>query len=141
MPGGWGGSMHVVRVDFGPGEDAAVKKPRVEEAADTRPLARAAPAPHVPWEGSDRRERLPDDWEWRRAETFRVHGDTCHVCKESGADEVDHVERGDDHRLENLRPIHSWRTPQRCHVFKTAREAAAAKARLRRPPEKHPGLL
>lgn len=95
---------------------------------------------HQPWEGSTRRVRLPPDWAWRCARTFEDHGDICHVCGEHGADEVDHVERGDDHSLSNLRPIHSWRTTQRCHVYKTAAEVAAVKPRLRRPPEKHPGL-
>lgn len=93
------------------------------------------------WEGSTRRERLPPDWDWRVAETFREYGDWCHVCGERGADEVDHVIAGDDHRLENLRPIHSWQTRQRCHVFKTAREAADARWRPYRPKVKHPGLL
>ncbi|MBF9135296.1 HNH endonuclease [Plantactinospora sp. S1510] len=95
----------------------------------------------TPWEGSNRRGRLPDDWAWRCRETFRVHGTICHWCNAPGADEIDHVKRGDDHRLENLRPIHSWRTPQRCHVAKTAIEANAARVPLHRPKGKHPGLM
>jgi len=98
------------------------------------------PSGRVPWEGSSRRARLPADWQWRRRQVFAVHGDVCHVCELPGADEVDHVVAGDDHRLANLRPIHSWRTPQRCHVAKTAAEALAARPRLHRDRESHPGL-
>lgn len=92
------------------------------------------------FEGSTRKQRLPPDWDERRAAVFQRDGDICHVCRLPGADEVDHVIPGDDHRLTNLAPIHSWRTPQRCHAFKTSAEGNAAKPPLRRPPERHPGL-
>lgn len=94
----------------------------------------------APFEGSTRKDRLPDDWSQRRAATFAVYGDTCHVCGQRGANEVDHVIPGDDHSLENLRPIHGWNTPQRCHAFKTSAEGNAARPRLYRPAERHPGL-
>ncbi|TDC02109.1 HNH endonuclease [Micromonospora fluostatini] len=94
----------------------------------------------APFEGSTRRARLPEDWPARREAVFRRDGDTCHVCLLPGADEVDHVVPGDDHRLENLAPIHSWRTPQRCHALKTSAEGNAARPRLYRTPERHPGL-
>jgi hypothetical protein len=101
----------------------------------SRPEGRAA------WEGSTRRQRLPPNWDSEiRPAVFALYGDVCHMCGQLGADEVDHVEQGDDHRLENLRPIHGWRTPQRCHVYKSSREGAAARPRLHRPPEVHPGL-
>lgn len=56
------------------------------------------------------------------------HEGICHVCKEPGADEVDHViplcDNGPD-TFDNRRPIHA--TP--CHQAKTATEAARARNR------------
>jgi 5-methylcytosine-specific restriction protein A len=93
------------------------------------------------WDGSTRRERLPDNWTTEIVPAvFAEYGDTCHVCQESGADEVDHVIRGDDHSLQNLRPIHGWRTPQGCHKKKSSQEGAAARPRLARPAEPHPAF-
>jgi 5-methylcytosine-specific restriction endonuclease McrA len=100
--------------------------------------------PNGRWATSNRKDRLPADWQARRTEVFRIYGDVCHWCGEPGADEVDHVHAGDDHRIENLRPIHSQRTVQRCHVFKSSAEGGrAAQARMpkrARPAEAHPGL-
>jgi 5-methylcytosine-specific restriction endonuclease McrA len=96
------------------------------------------------WDGSTRAERLPADWPERRRLVFERDGNTCHVCGRSGADEIDHVNQGDDHALENLRPIHGSRTGLRCHSAKSGREGgratAAKKASTRRPEEPHPGL-
>ncbi|MEV8637776.1 hypothetical protein AB0395_39630 [Streptosporangium sp. NPDC051023] len=97
------------------------------------------------WANSTRNLRLPSDWNSRRRpEVFRVYGDICHVCCEPGADEVDHLKPGDDHRIENLRPIHGRNTPQRCHLYKSSSEGGRAKAakqgHRQRPAEKHPGL-
>lgn len=93
--------------------------------------------------GSDRKQRLPDDWPQRCAATFATYGDICHVCHQAGADEVDHVQAGDDHSLANLRPIHGYRTPQRCHPIKSSREGNAARHRHKRarPVETHPGMI
>ncbi len=100
--------------------------------------------PNGQWKSSDRADRLPPDWQARRAEVFRIHGDICHVCGLPGADEIDHVIAGDDHRIEALRPIHGRRTPQRCHVYKSSAEggraAQAKKPKRQRDPEPHPGL-
>ncbi len=49
------------------------------------------------------------------------------------ANEVDHIEPGDDHSLANLQSACST-----CHQIKSSREGAAAKPRERRPPEVHP---
>lgn len=51
------------------------------------------------------------------------------------ANEVDHKNRGDDHRLDNLQPAC---TP--CHGRKSALEGVAARSPLHRPPEEHPAL-
>jgi len=87
---------------------------------------------------------LPRDWERRRRETFREHGDICWVCGQPGANEVDHVKRGDDHSLNNLKPIHGKGTRQRCHQKKSSREGVDARRQrrnrmLRKRP--HPGLI
>ena len=94
-----------------------------------------------PWQDSTRKQRLPANWDSEiRPAVFGRDGDICWVCGERGADEVDHKTPGDDHRLENLAPIHSWRTRQACHASKSGREGAAARPRLNRPPVIHPGL-
>lgn len=79
----------------------------------------------------------------------RRDGSRCKVplsdgshCNEPAVD-VDHIRRGDDHDLSNLRCICDWH-----HKAKSAREGAMAyhakikrsKAKFRRE-EKHPGLL
>lgn len=97
--------------------------------------------PNGQWAGSTRRYRLPSNWYTELVpETFEVYGDTCHWCGKPGANQVDHVNPGDDHSLENRRPIHAD-----CHQTKSSieggRAAQARKPRRQRPPEPHPGLL
>lgn len=98
------------------------------------------------WEGSTRKDRLPSDWiSYRRPTVLaRDHG-ICHVCGRPGADEVDHLNQGDDHDLTNLAAVHGPRTGLRCHSAKSAAEggraAAARRPTTRRPEEPHPGAL
>ena len=104
------------------------------------------------WAGSDRRQRLPDDWEKRRARVLRRDGHRCteqvttnrgtERCPEKATD-VDHVRPGDDHSYGNLRSLCAWH-----HQRKSSREGAAAMAAKRRRianrfrrVETHPGLL
>lgn len=99
------------------------------------------------WETSDRRSRLPADWARRRdwvrdragGRCEAVLRDTGERCPARGTD-CDHVERGDDHRVENLQWLCSWH-----HKRKTADEARAeleALRRARRPRRpRHPGLV
>lgn len=98
------------------------------------------------WKGSDRRDRLPDDWSSLRALVFARDGYRCRQilpdesrCPEAATD-VDHVERGDDHRMENLQSLCDWH-----HKKKSGREggqaAAARRPTQRRRPERHPGLI
>lgn len=101
------------------------------------------------WEGSTRRQRLPADWNTviRPAAERRNPQHVCHWCGLPGGSELDHKERGDDHRLENLDWIHSradylaGRSPQNCHGIKSSREGAQApRVSVRRAPERHPAL-
>ncbi|MGG7307551.1 HNH endonuclease [Curtobacterium sp. AB451] len=98
------------------------------------------------WEGSDRRERLPRDWEHRRNIVRDNAGGRCEAtmrdgsrCTERGTD-CDHIVRGDNHALSNLQWLCGWH-----HNKKTAREALEARRSTSRPlarkaTERHPGL-
>lgn len=105
---------------------------------------RARPA----WEGSTRRERLPANWgELRAAKDEENPEHVCHWCGDPGGSELDHKQRGDDHRLANLDWIHNradfeaGRSRKNCHGEKTGAEGAAAlAARRRRPEEPHAAL-
>jgi 5-methylcytosine-specific restriction endonuclease McrA len=95
------------------------------------------------WEGSDRRLRLPADWKTRRLRVLRRDGYRCQITDDHGvpclawANEVDHIERGDDHDEANLRAACSS-----CHAKKSASEGAAARESRRfRPREQHPGMI
>lgn len=99
------------------------------------------------WEGSDRRERLPANWEALRAERLRLDGHRCTWRLPSGArcprraTDVDHkIAMADDDRIEALQSLCAHH-----HGRKTAVEALRAKrsqARKRyRPAEGHPGRL
>ncbi|GAA1431376.1 HNH endonuclease signature motif containing protein [Microlunatus lacustris] len=98
------------------------------------------------WQGSTRRARLPADWPAIRERVLRRDGRRCQhrdhegapVCGELATD-VDHVQRGDDHSIGNLRSL-----CRRHHAIKSSREGnAARRARYARndEPEAHPGLL
>ena len=101
------------------------------------------------WAGSNRKHRLPANWETLRKQVHRRDNSRCQVRLSDGARcgeiaiDVDHIRRGDDHRLENLRCICDWH-----HNKKSAAEGAQAynaairksKAKFRRT-EQHPGLL
>ncbi|GAA2843797.1 hypothetical protein Acy02nite_68310 [Actinoplanes cyaneus] len=103
------------------------------------------PGDRMAWEGtSDRRSRLPHDWPLRRLRVLRAAGYRCQVRGLDGrpcgapANEVDHIEHGDDHDLRNLQAICRWH-----HGQKTSAEGAAARQprpTQRREPERHPGL-
>lgn len=95
------------------------------------------------WQGSDRRQRLPADWEQLRQRVKRRAGGRCEQliqgrrCMRPG-NQCDHIVRGDNHSLANLQ----WLC-RPCHDAKSAAEGVAARAsrsRLR-PAERHPGLV
>lgn len=101
------------------------------------------------WQGSDRRDRLPADWQKIRARILKRDGYRCTArleddsrCPEPATD-VDHVRRGDIHEDWNLTSLCGWH-----HARKSSREGAEAAARKRRAQRKkfrrvetHPGLL
>lgn len=102
----------------------------------------------MPWETSDRRDRLPPDWGQRVQRVKDRDGHRCTKILKSGKRcprgrstghqvEIDHKIPNDDHRLSNLRCL--------CvehHKQKTAKEAKNARflppTQKRREP--HPGL-
>ncbi len=94
------------------------------------------------WVGSDRRERLPADWEERRLTVLRESGYRCEVTMRDGsrcrdkATDVDHREAGDDHSHGNLQAICTWH-----HRRKSSREGNAARVRTHRDKGLHPGLI
>lgn len=94
------------------------------------------------WETSDRRQRLPQNWNVLRLSILRRDSWRCQMkltgCKGIATD-VDHIARGDNHDPANLRSACSA-----CHKKKTSAEATEArrrkKARRFRPTERHPGM-
>lgn len=94
------------------------------------------------WEGSDRAARLPKDWHRIRRTVMHRDGHRCTVIENGErctamADEVDHVQRGDDHRLANLAAVCAWH-----HARKSSAEGNAARwAAAKRNSEPHPGLI
>ena len=99
------------------------------------------------WETSDRRSRLPSNWDelvravWKRDKgqcTWKLPSGKR--CPRKGAD-VDHRKNNDDHSLSNLQLL-----CRAHHDKKTQREAWFGRQkkkspRRRRPEEPHPGKL
>lgn len=96
-----------------------------------------------PWATTDRRARLPPDWSRIRTKVLQRDDQQCTATQPDGtrcpatATEVDHVQRGDDHRPSNLTSL--------CHTHHAAKTAAEGheeqrRRRFRDPPP-HPGLL
>lgn len=87
---------------------------------------------------SARRAQLPKDWAARRQAVIARDRGRCQQCGRPGTD-VDHIVRGNDHSLANLRLL--CRT---CHMRRTGRDGGTTPRRTKRshrPPERHPGLL
>lgn len=72
---------------------------------------------YEPWDSSDRKERLPSDWQARRRVVIHRDGGKCQQCGQAGTD-VDHKIAGDDHSLNNLQLL-----CVDCHKAKTHIEA------------------
>lgn len=105
----------------------------------------------MPWEHDSKRKReLPPDWAATRRRILKRDGGVCRQwlkdsdgnwfqCK-APANQVDHKKRGNDHSDANLQAL-----CEEHHKRKTNRESREARAeirnRLRRPVERHPGML
>ena len=103
----------------------------------------------MPWETSNRRERLPADWQARRKRVLERCGYRCEWmitreerCPEKATD-VDHIKPGDDHSFRNLRGLCS-----KHHARKSSSEGWWARKRLIeeskqkfRKQETHPAYL
>ena len=95
------------------------------------------------WQTSNRRAQLPHGWNILRSRVLRRDKWVCQIglpgCL-TEATEVDHIERGSDHSLTNLRAA-----CRSCHSRKSSAEGHSRRrelaARKRRPTERHPGAL
>lgn len=93
------------------------------------------------WNSSNRKSRLPKNWNSLRHKVLLRDNRRCQLrylgCWETATD-VDHIENNDDHSMSNLHSACSY-----CHRKKSSREGTTArrnKANLRyRPKERHPG--
>jgi 5-methylcytosine-specific restriction endonuclease McrA len=94
---------------------------------------------------SARASRLPADWSTRRVRVLRRDGYKCQARDSLGvmcgapANQVDHIQHGDNHELDNLQSLCRWH-----HARKSSAEGAAARRprpRQRREPEPHPGMI
>jgi 5-methylcytosine-specific restriction protein A len=97
------------------------------------------------WATSKRRDELPSDWTTRRVRVLRRDSYKCQARDSLGvlcgapANQVDHIEPGNDHSYENLRSLCRWH-----HARKSYAEGAAARRphpRQRREPERHSGMI
>lgn len=99
----------------------------------------SATPPRPPWQGSDRKQELPANWEEIRAAVLEDDDRQCRIrypgiCAGEATD-VDHIRRGNDHQRGNLQAA-----CRACHRRKSGQEGAAARVPLRRPPEPHPAF-
>ena len=89
----------------------------------------------------------PPGWKQTRKRILTRDNNTCYICGQSGADQVDHiinVATGGTHDDTNLAAIHKYP----CHADKTRAETRAARnvppppapPSTRRRKEQHPGL-
>jgi 5-methylcytosine-specific restriction endonuclease McrA len=97
------------------------------------------------WKGSNRKSRLPADWDRLRVPVLKRCGYRCEWVEDgvrcfNKATDVDHIIPGDDHREANLQGLCG---PH--HLTKTARETNAARAEIKKlarlPEEAQPGII
>ena len=101
------------------------------------------------WNNSDRRSRLPPDWEKIRKRVLRRDQSMCQekvaegdICGQHATD-VDHIRPGDDHSDGNLRslcgPHHRAKSSSEGAKALKAKRTKISKSFTR--VEEHPGLL
>lgn len=92
------------------------------------------------WEGSDRKDELPPNWNSEIRPRILRRDPWCMKCRRAPSVEVDHILRGNDHRDRNLQGLCT-----QCHAAKSSREGNDAQRRIRlarwRPKRPHPGIL
>lgn len=97
------------------------------------------------WKGSTRKGRLPADWDRLRKAVLAACNHRCQWIEDGfrcpfPATDVDHIEAGDLHLIENLQGLCG-----KHHLIKTGREARARQLRFkslaRLPEEKQPGAI
>ncbi|MGK0740410.1 hypothetical protein ACSHWG_00775 [Leucobacter sp. Z1108] len=97
------------------------------------------------WAGSTRKETLPRYWAKTRARVLRRDGRRCVAIREdtgkrceSPANQCDHIDDRDDHRMENLQSLCEWH-----HLQKSGAQGGAAAALKRKKAQKqiHPGII
>jgi 5-methylcytosine-specific restriction protein A len=89
------------------------------------PHLRPCPEPgHEPkaWEGSDRRKRLPSNWEAIRRRIL-LRDPICTICNDALSTEVHHLGDSDDHRDQMLAGVCS-----NCHGRESSRQGREAKS-------------
>ena len=89
------------------------------------------------WHTSDRRSRLPTNWDELSQATLERDGRLCQLRYEPCtviATQADHVDRNGSDDLTNLQAVCA-----QCHNVKTIAERPK-KPTIRRPREPHPGL-
>jgi hypothetical protein len=92
------------------------------------------------WQGSDRKARLPSNWQQIRARVL-ARDPTCKICGVRPSTHCDHIQaKTDDHAEDRLQGVCAT-----CHGLKSSREGNDAQRVTqqpgrRRPPEQHPGL-
>jgi len=137
-----------------PSSDTPSPRDSDHPLADETPPGRRLPAQCragrgglVAWtrdSSSDRKDRLPSDWSTRRVRVLRRDSYRCQARDSLGvpcgelANQVDHVDPGDDHSLDNLQALCRWH-----HARKSSAEGAAARrpqAGRARAPEQRPGV-
>lgn len=102
------------------------------------------------WQNSNRRQELPKNWTTIRARVLRRDGGQCTArhpdtgvrCDEPATD-CDHIVRGNDHSLSNLRSLCEWH-----HLRRTGSDGGAAVQAIRKRnakrfdrTEPHPGEI
>ena len=93
------------------------------------------------WDTSSRRSGLPSNWHLIRDRVLRNAGWLCEIgysCCAVEATEVDHINRGNNHQVSNLRAA-----CKPCHARKSSAEGNSRRRQLKalryRPTERHPG--
>lgn len=79
---------------------------------------------------TNRKERLPADWNHRRNAVLKRDNGICYLCGKPGADSVDHIEAGDNHDYDNLAAAHQ-NVPPYCHRTKTANDGNKAREAMK----------